>query len=229
MSLQKNKCDAELGARVEQYLRSKGVHTPTVESALNVESNIKIQGIEQNFTNIMLLLGLDLNDDSLMDTPKRVAKMFVNEIYWGLQTDNFPKCTVIDNKMGYDEMVIEKDITLMTNCEHHFVVIDAKAHVAYIPKDKVLGLSKLNRIVEYFARRPQVQERIAEQIYHALSFILGTDDVAVVIEGTHYCVRSRGVEDYNSYTLTSKLGGCFKTEPDCRAEFMSCINAKRST
>jgi len=223
MSLQKNKCDAELGARVEQYLRSKGVHTPTIESALNVESNIKIQGIEQNFTNIMLLLGLDLTDDSLMDTPKRVAKMFVNEIYWGLQTDNFPKCTVIDNKMGYDEMVIEKDITLMTNCEHHFVVIDAKAHVAYIPKDKVLGLSKLNRIVEYFARRPQVQERIAEQIYHALSFILGTDDVAVVIEGTHYCVRSRGVEDYNSFTLTAKLGGCFKSEPDCRAEFMSLI------
>ena len=223
MSLQKNKCDAELGARVEQYLRSKGVHTPTIESALNVESNIKIQGIEQNFTNIMLLLGLDLTDDSLMDTPKRVAKMFVNEIYWGLQTDNFPKCTVINNKMGYDEMVIEKDITLMTNCEHHFVVIDAKAHVAYIPKDKVLGLSKLNRIVEYFARRPQVQERIAEQIYHALSFILGTDDVAVVIEGTHYCVRSRGVEDYNSFTLTAKLGGCFKSEPDCRAEFMSLI------
>ena len=223
MSLQKNKCDAELGARVEQYLRSKGVHTPTIESALNVESIIKIQGIEQNFTNIMLLLGLDLNDDSLMDTPKRVAKMFVNEIYWGLQTDNFPKCTVIDNKMGYDEMVIEKDITLMTNCEHHFVVIDAKAHVAYIPKDKVLGLSKLNRIVEYFARRPQVQERIAEQIYHALSFILGTDDVAVVIEGVHYCVKSRGVEDHNSFTLTAKLGGCFKSEPDCRAEFMSLI------
>jgi len=190
---------------------------------LNVEGNIKIQGIEQNFTNIMLLLGLDLNDDSLMDTPKRVAKMFVNEIYWGLQTDNFPKCTVIDNKMGYDEMVIEKDITLMTNCEHHFVVIDAKAHVAYIPKDKVLGLSKLNRIVEYFARRPQVQERIAEQIYHALSFILGTDDVAVVIEGVHYCVKSRGVEDHNSFTLTAKLGGCFKSEPDCRAEFMSLI------
>jgi len=223
MSLQKNKCDAELGATVEQYLRSKGVHTPTIESALNVESNIKIQSIEQNFTQIMLLLGLDLNDDSLMDTPKRVAKMFVNEIYWGLQTDNFPKCTVIDNKMGYDEMVIEKDITLMTNCEHHFVVIDAKAHVAYIPKNKVLGLSKLNRIVEYFARRPQVQERIAEQIYHALSFILGTDDVAVVIEGVHYCVKSRGVEDHNSFTLTAKLGGCFKSEPDCRAEFMSLI------
>ena len=223
MSLQKNKCDAELGARVEQYLRSKGVHTPTVETALNIDSNFKIKGIEQNFTNIMLLLGLDLNDDSLIDTPKRVAKMFVNEIYWGLQTDNFPKCTVIDNKMGYDEMVIEKDITLMTNCEHHFVVIDAKAHVAYIPKDKVLGLSKLNRIVEYFARRPQVQERIAEQIYHALSFILGTNDVAVVIEGVHYCVKSRGVEDHNSFTLTAKLGGCFKSEPDCRAEFMSLI------
>ena len=140
-----------------------------------------------------------------------------------MKPENFPKCTVIDNKMGYDEMVIEKDITVMSNCEHHFVTIDGKAHIAYIPKGKVLGLSKMNRIVEYFARRPQVQERIAEQVYHALSFILGTEDVAVVIEGTHYCVKSRGVEDHNSYTLTAKLGGCFKTEPDCRAEFMSLI------
>jgi GTP cyclohydrolase I len=171
----------------------------------------------------METLGLDLSDDSLEETPKRVAKMYVNEIFWGLKPENFPKCTVIENKMGYDEMVIEKDITLMSNCEHHFVTIDGKAHVAYIPKGKVLGLSKLNRIVEYFARRPQVQERIAEQVYHALAFILGTEDIAVVIEGVHYCVKSRGVEDHGSYTYTAKLGGCFRSEPEARAEFMSLI------
>jgi GTP cyclohydrolase I len=125
--------------------------------------------------------------------------------------------------MGYDEMVVEKDITMMSNCEHHFVTIDGKAHIAYIPKGKVLGLSKLNRIVEYFSRRPQVQERIAEQVYHALCFILDTEDVAVVIEGVHYCVKSRGVEDHSSSTLTAKLGGCFRTEPEARAEFMALI------
>lgn len=223
MSFNKNKCDPELGLRVEEYLRIKGVHTPTVDKTLQIKEEQKIKRIEKHFTEIMETLGLDLTDDSLVDTPKRVAKMYVNEIFWGLKPENFPKCTVIENKMGYDEMVIEKDITLMSNCEHHFVTIDGKAHVAYIPKDKVLGLSKMNRIVEYFARRPQVQERIAEQVYHALSFILGTEDVAVVIEGTHYCVKSRGVEDHSSYTMTAKLGGCFKNEPECRAEFMSLI------
>lgn len=223
MSLQKTKCDPVLGLRVEEYLRLKGVNTPTVLDTLYAKDESKINKIEKHFGAIMDILGLDRQDDSLMDTPKRVAKMYVNEIFWGLKTENFPKCTVIDNKMGYDEMVIEKDITLMSNCEHHFVTIDAKAHIAYIPKKKVLGLSKLNRIVEYFARRPQVQERIAEQIYHSLSFILDTEDVAVVIEGVHYCVKSRGVEDHNSYTLTAKLGGCFRSEPDCRAEFMSLI------
>jgi GTP cyclohydrolase I len=223
MSLQAGKTDPELGAKVEAYLRSKGVHTPTVSEALSVDSKKKIAKIEKQFAVIMETLGLDLTDDSLMDTPKRVAKMFTNEIFWGLQPENFPKCTVIDNKMGYDEMVIEKDITVMSNCEHHFVTIDGKAHIAYIPKDKVLGLSKMNRIVEYFSRRPQVQERIAEQVYHALSFILGTEDVAVVIEGTHYCVKSRGVEDHNSSTLTAKLGGCFRAEPETRAEFMALI------
>lgn len=221
--LQKHKCDADLGYKVEEYLREKGVHTPTSTDSLLKKDEYKIKRIEKYFTSIMETLGLDLADDSLMDTPKRVAKMYVNEIFWGLKPENFPKCTVIENKMGYDEMVIEKDITLMSNCEHHFVTIDGKAHVAYIPKGKVLGLSKLNRIVEYFARRPQVQERIAEQVYHALVYILGTEDVAVVIEGVHYCVKSRGVEDHSSYTMTAKLGGCFKSEPDCRAEFMSLI------
>jgi GTP cyclohydrolase I len=223
MSLQKGKTDAELGYKVEEYLKSKGVATPTITEALEVKDETKIKKIEKHFAEIMDLLGLDRKDDSLEETPKRVAKMYVNEIFWGLKPENFPKCTVIDNKMGYDEMVIEKDITLMSNCEHHFVTIDGKAHVAYIPKNKVLGLSKLNRIVEYFARRPQVQERIAEQVYHALVFILGTEDVAVVIEGVHYCVKSRGVEDHSSYTMTAKLGGCFRSEPECRAEFMSLI------
>ena len=223
MSLQKTKCDAELGYKIEEYLREKGVNTPTVLDSLLKKDEFKIKRIEKHFDAIMTTLGLDLGDDSLMDTPKRVAKMYVNEIFWGLRPENLPKCTVIENKMGYDEMVIEKDITMMSNCEHHFVTIDGKAHVAYIPKGKVLGLSKLNRIVEYFSRRPQVQERIAEQVYHALVYILGTEDVAVVIEGVHYCVKSRGVEDHSSSTLTAKLGGCFRSEPDCRAEFMSLI------
>lgn len=223
MSLQPSKCDPVLGQQVEEYLKSKGVNTPSVAEALNVKSESKIKKIEKNFTAIMETLGLDLTDDSLEETPKRVAKMFVNEIFWGLKPEYFPKCTVIENKMGYDEMVIEKNITVMSNCEHHFVTIDGKAHIAYIPKDKVLGLSKMNRIVEYFSRRPQVQERIAEQVYHALSFILDTEDVAVVIEGVHYCVRSRGVEDYNSITTTLKLGGCFRDEPEARAEFLASI------
>lgn len=223
MSLQKGKTDPELGYRVEEYLKEKGVHTPTNIDMLLRKDEGKIKKIERHFSAIIDILGLDRNDDSLIETPKRVAKMYVNEIFWGLKPENFPKCTVIENKMGYDEMVIEKDITLMSNCEHHFVTIDGKAHVAYIPKGKVLGLSKLNRIVEYFSRRPQVQERIAEQIYHALAYILGTEDVAVVIEGVHYCVKSRGVEDHSSYTMTAKLGGCFRNEPDCRAEFMSLI------
>lgn len=223
MSLQKGKTDPVLGLKVEEYLKSKGVHTPTIAEALDQKDEQKIKKIEKHFASIMDILGLDRQDDSLEETPMRVSKMYVNEIFWGLKPENFPKCTVIENKMGYDEMVIEKDITLMSNCEHHFVTIDGKAHVAYIPKSKVLGLSKMNRIVEYFARRPQVQERIAEQVYHALSFILETEDVAVVIEGVHYCVKSRGVEDHSSYTMTAKLGGCFKSEPDCRAEFMSLI------
>lgn len=223
MSFYVNKCDPELGLKVEAYLKSKGVHTPTIEEALNQKDDTKIKKIEKHFASIMDIIGLDRQDDSLEETPTRVAKMYVREIFWGLKPENFPKCTVIENKMGYDEMVIEKDITMMSNCEHHFVTIDGKAHIAYIPKGKVLGLSKMNRIVEYFARRPQVQERIAEQVYHALSYILETEDVAVVIEGVHYCVKSRGVEDHSSYTMTAKLGGCFKNEPECRAEFMSLI------
>ena len=172
----------------------------------------------------MRTLGLDINDDSLRDTPKRVAKMYVSEIFWGLDPEAFPKCTAVENKMHYDEMVVERNVIVQSNCEHHFVVIDGSATVAYIPKDKVIGLSKINRVVEYFAKRPQIQERLTEQVYHALSFILGTDDVAVVIDAQHYCVKSRGVEDTGSSTVTSKLGGVFKTDSATRQEFMQIFH-----
>jgi GTP cyclohydrolase I len=222
MSLQSHKTDATLGLQVEEFLKQKGVNTP-MHSGPQLNDEHKIAFIKQHFTHIMEAMGLDLTDDSLEETPKRVAKMFVNELYWGLAPQNFPKCTVIDNKMGYDEMVIERNITVMSNCEHHFLPIEGKAHVAYIPKNKVLGLSKMNRIVEYFSRRPQVQERLAEQIYWALVFILGTEDVAVVLEGEHFCVKMRGVEDPDSDTVTCKLGGAFRAEPETRAELMSLI------
>ena len=149
--------------------------------------------------------------------------MYVNEIFWGLDYEAFPKCTAVDNKMKYDEMVIERNINVQSNCEHHFVVIDGLATVAYIPSEKVLGLSKLNRVVEYFAKRPQIQERLTEQVYYALQYILQTDNIAVVVDAQHYCVKSRGVEDTGSSTITTKLGGCFKNDPQARAEFMAII------
>ena len=167
----------------------------------------------------MKLLELDLSDDSLVDTPKRVAKMYVNEIFWGLDYEAFPKCTAVDNKMKYDEMVIERNINVQSNCEHHFVVIDGVATVAYI--------SKLNRVVEYFAKRPQIQERLTEQVYHALSYILDTENIGVIVDAQHYCVKSRGVEDVGSSTITSKLGGCFKNDPAVRNEFMNIVNAQK--
>jgi GTP cyclohydrolase I len=223
MSYNKTKTDPVLGQAVHEHLVKCGVETPTVPN--NIDRKDKIDKIESHFTEIMRVMGLDLSDDSLVDTPKRVAKMYVNEIFWGLDYEAFPKCTTVDNKMKYDEMVIERNVNVQSNCEHHFVVIDGLATVGYIPKQKVLGLSKINRIVEYFSKRPQIQERLTEQIYHALQFILDTDNIAVVIDAQHYCVKSRGVEDVGSSTVTSKLGGCFKTEPSVRAEFMNIVNA----
>ena len=181
----------------------------------------KIDKIEESFQTIMEVLGLDLSDDSLQDTPKRVAKMYVNEIFWGLDYEAFPKCTTVDNKMKYNEMVVERNVNVQSNCEHHFVIIDGLATVAYVPKDKVLGLSKINRIVEYFSKRPQIQERLTEQVFHALQYILETEDVAVLIDAQHYCVKSRGVEDTGSSTVTVRLGGGFKTDPAARNEFLS--------
>ena len=219
MSFNKIKSDPELGHKVHEYLVSMGVETPTVEN--NLSRTDKIDIIERKFKDIMETLGLDLSDDSLMDTPKRVAKMYVGEIFWGLDYEAFPKCTTVANKMGYDEMVVERNINVQSNCEHHFIVIDGLATVAYVPKEKVLGISKINRIVEYFSKRPQIQERLTEQVFHTLCYILETEDVAVMIDAQHYCVKSRGVEDTGSSTVTCKLGGGFKTDPAARAEFLS--------
>jgi|TARA_R110000782_G_scaffold54044_1_gene114487 GTP cyclohydrolase I len=219
MSYNKTKTDPVLGQAVHEHLVKVGVETPVTDNGLSRTE--KIDKIENNFNQIMDTLGLDLTDDSLIDTPKRVAKMYVNEIFWGLDYDAFPKATVVDNKMQYNEMVLERNISVQSNCEHHFVIIDGLATVGYVPKQKVLGLSKINRIVEYFAKRPQIQERLTEQVYHALSFILETEDVAVMIDAQHYCVKSRGVEDTGSSTITSRLGGGFKNDPEVRAEFLA--------
>jgi GTP cyclohydrolase I len=222
MSFNKTKTDSALGLEIHNHLVSLGVETPVTEKLLTTSEKINI--IQDKFYDIMVTLGLDLTDDSLADTPKRVASMYVNEIFWGLDYDAFPKCTTIQNKMGYNEMLIERNINVQSNCEHHLVVIDGLATVGYIPKDVVLGLSKINRVVEYFAKRPQVQERLTEQVFHALEYILGTDNIAVVIDAKHYCVAARGVEDTGSSTVTSKLGGAFKNDPTTRSEFMSIVN-----
>lgn len=222
MSYNKTKTNPELGYEIQKHLEKCGVQTPTVDNGLSRTE--KINTIEKHFTAIMETLGLDLTDDSLIETPKRVAKLFVNEVYWGLDPEAFPKCTAVENKMHYDEMVVERKVNVASNCEHHFVVVDGFATVGYIPNEKVLGLSKLNRVVEYFSKRPQIQERLTEQVYHALQFILDTDNVAVIIDAEHYCVKSRGVEDVNSSTVTSKLGGVFKTDPATRSEFLSIFH-----
>lgn len=224
MSYQKTKVDPELGHKVEKHLRNLGIHTPTTSNLNTLSESEKIKSIEESIRSTMEVLGLDLDDDSLSDTPKRVAKMFVLEKFWGLKPENFPKCTAIENKMHYDEMVVERNIRVMSDCEHHLVQIDGLATVAYIPNKKVLGLSKMNRIVEYFSRRPQVQERLTQQIAETLKFILETEDVAVAIKARHYCVISRGVEDQNSETVTSCISGAFRASSTARAEFMAIAN-----
>lgn len=225
MSFDRTKTDPELGLKIRNHLIEKGIETPTVESTLNVDNKVKIDKIQNHTKSILETLGLDLTDDSLMDTANRISKMLVLETMWGLKYENFPKCTTVENKMQYDEMVVERGVNVMSVCEHHFVTIDGKATVAYIPNEKVLGLSKINRIVEYFSKRPQIQERLTEQVYHALSYILGTENVAVMIDAVHYCVRARGVEDTGSRTVTSRLGGVFKdSTSNARGEFLAIAN-----
>lgn len=223
MSSHIGKSDPELGRRVREHLLSVGLETPIVEEALHRETELKIEAIEQHFTSIMNILGLDLSDDSLEETPKRVAKMFVKELFWGLDPDKFPKCTTVDNKMDYrNSFVLEKNITVHSSCEHHFVTIDGLATVAYIPRNKVLGLSKMNRIVQYFSKRPQIQERLTEQVAETISFIAETPDVAVYVDAVHYCVKSRGIQDVSSSTVTCATRGRF-AEPDSevRREFLA--------
>ena len=197
--------------------------TPTPQVENNLTSAEKKEKITALFTEIMNTLGLDLTDDSLCETPHRVAKMYVDEIFYGLETSKFPKITIVENKFGYDHAVIEVNIVTNSHCEHHFVPIIGKTHIAYIPKDKVIGLSKLNRIVDYFAKRPQIQERLTLQIHQSLVNILETEDVAVVTDAMHACVKTRGIKDVTSMTRTSKLSGAFKADTCHRAEFLNTI------
>lgn len=186
--------------------------TPLRADAFEKSEEEKMAIIEKHFRAIMETLGLDLTDDSLKGTPKRVAKMYVQEVFSGLDPSNKPKVALFENKYQYNQMLLEKDITFYSNCEHHFVPIFGKAHVAYISNGTVIGLSKLNRIVQYFAKRPQVQERMTMQIARELQKILQTEDVAVIIDAKHLCVSSRGVQDNNSATVTSFYGGKFENE-----------------
>jgi GTP cyclohydrolase I len=203
---------------VRDALAARGLETPFREGHVGTED--KRRRIQHHFTEIMRVLGLDLADDSLADTPRRVAHMYVSEIFGGLDYRNFPRLTVVANKMGCDEMIRVAGIGVSSTCEHHFAAIDGAATVAYIPKDKVVGLSKINRIVAFFSQRPQIQERLTQQVLVALQTLLATDDVAVSISAVHFCVRARGVLDSNSKTTTTSLGGAFKTRADTRREFL---------
>ncbi|EJC6828433.1 TPA: GTP cyclohydrolase I FolE [Vibrio parahaemolyticus] len=193
---------------VRDALRECGLETPMKEQSLDRSQRLDL--ISNAVRDILNALSLDLSDDSLSETPNRMAKMYVDEIFSGLNYENFPKITTIENKMYVDEEIVVKDISFTSTCEHHMVVIDGMATVGYIPRDKVIGLSKINRLVRFFAQRPQVQERLTAQIFVALKTLLGVEDVYVKLEATHYCVKSRGVEDICSFTTTLKSGGNYK-------------------
>ncbi len=199
--------------------------TPLREDAFELSDNEKIEKIEGKFREIMETLGLDLTDDSLKSTPKRVAKMYVKEIFGGLNPNTAPTNSTFENKYKYNEMLVEKDITVYSTCEHHFLPIVGKAHVAYIAKGKVIGLSKMNRIVDHYAKRPQVQERMTMQIVEHLQKYLGTDSVACIIDAKHLCVNSRGIKDIQSSTVTAEYGGKFK-DPEVKKELLSYLRMK---
>ncbi|MEW8497908.1 MAG: GTP cyclohydrolase I FolE [Candidatus Thiodiazotropha taylori] len=206
-------------ALVRDALIEHGLETPMFDNGLSQDQ--KYDRIRDLMSDVMQTLGLDLTDDSLTETPHRIAKMYMHEIFSGLDYSHFPKITLIENKMGSDEMISVEEIDLTSTCEPHFITIDGKVKVAYLPSASLIGLSKINRIVRFFAQRPQVQERLTRQILVALQTLLDTEDVAVMIEATHYCVKARGVMDSNSFTTTKALGGCFKQDAAVRAEFLS--------
>ena len=219
-----NKNDSNLDAIGEAHAGTS-YGTPMKDDAFNLSNDEKMDKIEMHFREIMDVIGLDLTDDSLSGTPRRVAKMFVKEIFSGLDPKNKPAPTLFDNKYQYRQMLVEKGITVFSTCEHHFLPIYGKAHVAYISSGKVIGLSKINRIVEYFAKRPQVQERLTVQIANELKKILQTDDVAVYIDAEHMCVKSRGIQHTHGSTVTTEYSGKFLNE-NVRAEFLSAIHDK---
>jgi len=228
-----DKTDPALGKKVRNYLIEKGlVKLPLPSPNPQYNPRAAVQQISQGISSGLGFLGLDMEDPSLRETPLRYAKMLVGELTVGLNFDFFPKMTVIPNGDAegvgrYDQMILEKKIEVMSLCEHHLQTIDGYAHVAYIPDEKVLGLSKMARVTEFFCRRPQIQERLTEQIYHALAFCVGTPDVAVVIEATHYCMKARGALQHTASTITDKLGGRFLTVPSLRQEFFDRVNNGR--
>lgn len=203
------------------------LETPLREDAFEMDDDLKVGLIEKHFREIMHIMGLDLTDDSLKGTPHRVAKMYVKEVFSGLNPLNKPVAKLFENKYKYNEMLVEKNITFFSHCEHHFVPIHGKAHVAYISNGSVIGLSKINRIVQYFSQRPQVQERLTMQIGNELVEALGTDDVAVIMDADHMCVSSRGVKDTTSSTLTSFYSGKFEKDEQTRNEFLKYISLER--
>jgi GTP cyclohydrolase I len=214
----------ELG---EDHVQTSDV-TPIREDAFEKSDEEKISIIKKNIREIMHTLGLDLNDDSLMGTPARVAKMFVKEIFSGLKPELRPKSSIFENKYNYGEMLVEKNINVFSTCEHHLLPIVGKAHVAYISNETVIGLSKINRIVEYYSKRPQVQERLTKQIVTELQEVLKTEDIACVIDAKHLCVNSRGIKDIDSSTLTSEFGGKFKYDQKTKDEFLKYIQLETS-
>lgn len=215
--------DFELGKQINAFLVEAGKESPFAKKPHYMSgSNVK-ENIADNVRDTLELLGLDLEDESIRDTPKRVAKMYCEEVFEGLNYANFPKCTTTPNDMGYDEVVLVRNNVVRSTCEHHLQPIYGRASIAYIPGKRVLGLSKFARVVDFFASRPQVQERFTEQVYAALSYILATEDIAVVVEADHFCMKMRGVEEYCSDTVTSKMGGRFRSNDALRAEVMSLI------
>lgn len=203
-------------------MEAKFYDTPLRPDAFEVNNEEKIKLIEKHFREIMLVLGLDLNDDSLKGTPNRVAKMYINEIFSGLNPKNKPDISLFENKFNYTNMIVEKDITINSYCEHHFVPIIGKAHVGYFSKDKIIGLSKINRLVHFYARRPQLQERLTIQIAGEIREITNTEDVAVLINAKHYCVASRGIQDETTSTISAEYLGKFN-EPEIKKEFLNYI------
>ena len=224
MKLEKFSNNEELG---EDHVQTSDV-TPIREDAFEKSDEEKTSIIKKNIREIMHTLGLDLNDDSLMGTPARVAKMFVKEIFSGLKPELRPKSSTFENKYNYGEMLVEKNINVYSTCEHHLLPIVGKAHVAYISSGTVIGLSKINRIVEYYSKRPQVQERLTKQIVLELQEVLKTEDIACVIDAKHLCVNSRGIKDIDSSTITSEFGGKFKYDQTTKDEFLKYIQLETS-